>query len=201
MGSMTELFWDTPTCCLDEDFSCKVKAQMTCALDLLRDDRLCDALNMWSLECRLSNMHTERLLSTIRRAVSKAPVADRLHSAGTLAQVASTHRMHGGDDPRSASRSQVLRIGAPLKTARRQKNPNMRRAHIEFVNKKRAHRRASGLQVDAAEFKDEFAGFSNEFHQLPPQVLCQHPAPNPSLQPLLPLKLWLRNSVGLCPLG
>lgn len=178
-AAVAEHLFRTPDCCLDADFSRKVKGLAGSADALMRHEPLLGAIDAWSRQGRLCNMHTERLLAAIRKATaSKAPVAERLISAGTLSQVSTLHRRCGGHDPRKVTRKQVADMGAPLKSAFATRNPNMRRPHIEFINAKRAERRRAGIQLAFADFREEFHRDLDEFRAQP---VARAPPP---LQPL-----------------
>ena len=120
------------------------------ASDLFNNKFIQACLRTWSWESRITNMHTERLLSLVRRAAPKnpTPTAEKVIACGLLAQINRTHRLAGGDDLRSTSRSQLAKAGVPTRFSQksRPKNYKKRRTVLDFINNERKLRSAQGIK-------------------------------------------------------
>ena len=112
-----------PECCMDGDFSAKVRARFATKAELLGDRTFMKALHVWAKSSRLTNMHLERMLAAMKRHISSVAkgssvTAERLVSVSQLGQVLGYHLEAGGRDPRTTTRAQLKKEGAPIKAAR-----------------------------------------------------------------------------------
>jgi hypothetical protein len=113
---LLEEFFALSRCCMDEEFTCKVRDMFGSVEDFLKCEKLIDGLRLWARMTKITNMHLERLLSLIKRALGGLPSPDveRLVSVGMLAQVLRGHLGAGGDDPRVVTRSMLLADDVPI---------------------------------------------------------------------------------------
>ena len=113
-------FLNEPECCLDDDFSLKLRKLCPTAA-AMEDPEVRSALLLWARQTRLSNMLVERLLALFKASCSeKHPDIQRLVASSLLAQWRREHHRAGGADPRQAApcRKELLRRGVPLVAAR-----------------------------------------------------------------------------------
>ena len=112
-------FLNEAECCLDDDFSLKLRKLCPTAAGL-KDPEVQSALLLWARRTRLSNMLVERLLALFKASCSeKHPDIQRLVATSLLAQWSREHHRAGGVDPRQApSRKELIRKGVPLVAAR-----------------------------------------------------------------------------------
>lgn len=137
----------------------------TSADSLLNDVDMLQGLSDWARHTRLTNMHTERMLSLIKQnAGGKHPVAERLASSGMLAQVIEAHTGAGGKDPRrSASRKELLASGVPFARHGKQRRAQAGRSRGAFAY---AHRHMpAGLS--RPDWQKEFQRLTQQFYSLP----------------------------------
>lgn len=80
------------------------------------DATMMSAIEDWAAHAKLANMHTERLLSLIKKSSpGKYPAAERICSSGYLAQWLREHRKAGGVDPRgTAANADLVDSGGPM---------------------------------------------------------------------------------------
>jgi hypothetical protein len=79
------------------------------------DEEFLELLRCWARVTRVTNMHIERVLALIRRAVGQSPGAptvdaEAMCAAGVLGQWTSTHMKAGGKDPKVAIVVCVLQV-------------------------------------------------------------------------------------------
>lgn len=94
-------------CDLEPDMAAKLHASMIdrSPENIARDRGLHEALLLWDRCAKLSNMHTERLLSQIKAACpekSGKPWLERMVAAGLLTQWNAAHLAAGGRDIKGA---------------------------------------------------------------------------------------------------
>ena len=111
------------------------------------DHNFLKAVLEWAIASHLTNMKGERLLAATRHAApGRAPLLERVCSAGHLTQLAAAHVALGRPDPRYDTVDRVVRMGAPLCCRqKRRRNPKMRRPCLLYANKmcaKETNRRA-----------------------------------------------------------
>ena len=98
-------------------FYSPIQVQQLCSTkeEFRNDKGIRRGLQNWGRFTKLSNMHTERLLSLIKNGSGKSPTIERLTAAGLLTQVLKEHTKAGGDDPRrSAKKKDLVAAGVPL---------------------------------------------------------------------------------------
>jgi hypothetical protein len=138
---VAQLFQANP-CCLDADFSVKIKEQIRDEQELMSDKLFLAALKLWAERTKLTNMHIERLLAGLRKNVSnyhgnKTTSAENLFSARFLGQLLTNHRSAGGEDPRCTTRRQLIDSGAPILAAPKQtdeKKSKPASGYVVFLN-------------------------------------------------------------------
>ncbi len=117
--SIANEVFSSPLCCMDIDFTHKVRRLFETADQLLSDQAFLRGLRLWAAQTKSTNMHLERQLAQVKRSVCQvgktAPDAERLVSLGFLGQMLASHKCHGGEDCRVHTRAQLLRQGAPLR--------------------------------------------------------------------------------------
>ncbi|CAK0877216.1 unnamed protein product [Prorocentrum cordatum] len=128
----TDALYHKCECCLDDHFTKKARAIGGTADGFLRHVGLRAAIRSWAATARLTNMCTERLLSTVRRASPLRSHADRVVSAGFLSLIQAAHRAAGGNDINVCYRRNLLAAGAPICAARR------RRREVDRSRRQRA---------------------------------------------------------------
>ena len=85
---LAEDFFSTPQCCLDEDFSWKIRTMFSFADDMLQCKPFMSGLRLWAASAKVTNMHLGRRLAQIKQHLSctAAPDAERMTSVGYLGQ-------------------------------------------------------------------------------------------------------------------
>ena len=158
--SMCGEFFRRNPCCLDGDFSCKVRCSFKTYEEVEENTAFLDALHTWATNTRLTNMHLERLLAGFRRNVtrglSRAPNQDRVVSVGFLTQLMNAHLEAGGDDPRVVSRANLLRSGAAINSRQDDVKTRPPSGFVPFlVEQRAAYRQQRNLQKLSKPQNDE----------------------------------------------
>ena len=123
-NTIQHFFTALQPCCYNREFSRKVYDMFGSAEALEASAAFQRILKIWAISYKFTGMAMERLLAQIRRACDDkdaAADAERLASSGFLAQLLTAHRARGGDDPRSASRAQLLEDGLQSAACRRRR--------------------------------------------------------------------------------
>ena len=131
---LAQKLWDAPACCKDNDFEGKVMGMFESWQQMMMDDCFLRTLRTYAEQKRLSNMHLERALASVRRTTpSNHADIERITCAGGLAAWLQHHVSHGGADPNCASRQALLREGVPLEAQAKIKRKRVD-AHFAFIN-------------------------------------------------------------------
>ena len=115
---------------------------------MLGGPHIMQGLQGWAFTYRVCNMHLERLLSQIKKAMgrNKSPEAERLASGGFLCQLLREHLDRGGRDPRYQDRKSLFAVGAPLVAAQKEKGQTRPGSgFIAFKKAKQASRLAARI--------------------------------------------------------
>ncbi len=140
-------------------------------IDFLNDSDLIRMLGAWSFFCKLTNMHTERLLASIKNSCPRNPTVERLVSAGLLTQVLRTHLGSGGADPRHAATSRdLVARGVPLASSLKAKQANPSKARGCFTYAESKIRKGLSRQ----ERRTELSRLVNEFYSLTHEERAQY---------------------------
>ena len=184
--SVAREFWHEPECCLDDDFSLKLRRMCTTWTDVLDEAWLQSALLLWARHTRLSNMHVERLLARMKCSCGeRCPDIQRLVCTSLLTQWLHEHRSAGGADPRgSAKRRALLAQGVPLRARRTVrkvtlKRPTGLRGVMTFIQRSMAKGRR-GQAFRKAEKRALYARYRaiSAEERLPYVLLEQHKEPD-----------------------
>lgn len=161
-------FFATPRCCLDRNFSCKVRARFASADAMLQCSDFVEGVRLWARTSHVTNMHIERLLALIKRAAGgrKPWPLERYMADGLLTQFISSHLAAGGRDPRVWTRSNLTDEGVVVEAeALRDRKAQETRGGIPpwmAYAAARKHTRSSGCA-----YKEWLKGAAIEFKALP----------------------------------
>jgi len=112
------------------------------------------AVRLWSRRARCTNMHIERCIALLRKAVTDpAPNVERLAAAGFQSQVRAEHRKAGGKDVGLTARDDLAREGfaEPAVAATRVNQPGRARGHITFMRERLEKSRLEKGRLSQAE--------------------------------------------------
>ncbi len=70
--AVAELLFKLNACCLDDHFSLKLRKMFVDARDMLKHIGLALTLKLWASVTKTTNMHLERMLARLRRAIDGA---------------------------------------------------------------------------------------------------------------------------------
>jgi len=150
-------FFSTPLCCLDPGFSRKVRELYNSPQEMFDCPAFRTALTEWGLASYVTNMPLERLLALIKAASpERAPLLERVCSAGLMCQLLAAHKAGGGADPGVHKAADLAREGAPLRVAETRAASKARvRPSLLYANKElqvaKKLRARQGLAADGAE--------------------------------------------------
>lgn len=114
-------FWAEPACCLDDEFSAKLRCLCSSQQCLVTDGTIQSSLRLWAQHTKLTNMHIERLLARMKKSCrERFPSIQKLACTSLLTQWLHRHKEAGGLDPRASQRRAILiEKGVPLRAAKR----------------------------------------------------------------------------------
>lgn len=153
---------------------CQVQALCRDGVDLATDTDFLRALHNWVDHTRLTNMHTERQLSAIKRSCGPIPTIERLCAAGMMCQWLSTHVTAGGVDPRGKATTEELQAaGVPLAAASkpsRRSVPSRARGGLTYI------RQHIPVGITKQARREHLSRLATEFYSLPADVRSRYAA-------------------------
>ena len=159
--------FDANACDLDPHFTRKLRNIYFGPHDMYADSDLKTLLIAWGREGKLCNMHTERLLASIKQAApGRSPELERVITCGYMAQMLKAHKKVGGRDPRIMIGKTAVAQGAPPRRGEpTAKRPKKSRAHVLYANEKRQMSMAD-IKPGKAEMDELMSGWMNGYHGL-----------------------------------
>eukprot|EP00971_Amphidinium_carterae_P038587 758474-Amphidinium_carterae.1 len=107
-------------CCLDAQFSRKIKAKTKTSAAMQQDTNLFKALHQCVHTVKVCNMHIERELAYAKKSCSvRTPLLERFCSTAFLGRLLWRHTAAQGKDPRSGVQRSALRKHTPKPKAKR----------------------------------------------------------------------------------
>ena len=175
-------FKHCPACCVDRGITLKMRASVRSLDALAQSESFKAMLELWAASARLCNMATERMLALIRKASPARCSAQRLISAGFLSLVRSAHTRAGGRSATTTTRSQLMRLGLPLRCAKRRGLAAKRkradnRQHV-IASRMRALKEREGPRSRAAYLAD-VRRVAEAARNNPANNYVPHPGPAP----------------------
>jgi hypothetical protein len=165
--------------CVDEHCTLKSTKLFEDAQEMHDDPEYLLTMSHFGEHGKLCNMQMERMLATIRQACpGRSPALEMLLEKGYISQILGEHLSSRGDDPRIATRENLIAEGVPLRASkethkkRRGNDPAFLFANRKVAELRRSHgaltqpaRRTAWASYHDA-FQDEPAAIQLEFRAL-----------------------------------
>ena len=139
--------------------------------EMFNDAEFKALLRNWAEAAKIANMTVERLLALVKTGTPmKAPLAERLVSAGLLTQILKAHRLAGNPDPRVTTRKELIEMGVPLRCNAEDSGRGGLQPATAYISEKLAAaaetRRVQGTRASRAEVREHTVALAAEFAQL-----------------------------------
>lgn len=121
---MAKYFWDAPACCKNTAFASKVMILFESSEHMINDPQLQATLRVLVDRYKVTDMHSERLLATVRRCrnLQGAPTIEHARASGFVASIVARCSPGGRRAKVKRARMKLLTSGVALRRARKALN-------------------------------------------------------------------------------